>query len=118
MSLFQISAAAGIFGAPLAGLIIGMQSGLVGGTLGVLIGSVSGYLFFLLICRILLTVLRMAEEKTTNETNELGSLQSNSGLEYLVNEANSMIVVFVLLSPLLSIPVTIWAVEIALKAMA
>ncbi len=109
MTLFEISTIGSLVGSPVAGAIVGLRSGALSGGIGLAIGLVVGLAFHFGLCRFLFVLLNKAASPIRNEKTQ--AVCPSRLLEKLYRSMAKLlsetILYCVLLSPLLSIPLTV-----------
>ena len=115
MTLFEVSTMGSLLGSPVAGAIVGLRSGLVGSGIGLAIGLVVGVAFHFGVCRLLYLLLKRADTFLRNrDTQTLRKPRHfDKLLKPIENLLSETILYGLLLSPLVSIPLTVCLVGIA-----
>ena len=115
MTLFELASIGNLLGAPVAGAIVGMRSSLGGLGIGFAIGLAIGLAFHFGVCKLLQVLLLKAEalRKNTDVKDVRKSRPPTTVLNSITNVLGETTLFALLLSPLLSIPVTVYVVRLA-----
>ena len=113
MTLFEVSSIGSLLGAPMAGAIVGLRSSFAGTGIGLAIGLAISVAFHFGVCKFLQVVVRKAETFRKNREAEVRTTRpSTNVLNSITNVLGESILYGLLLSPLLSIPLTVFLVRI------